>query len=803
LLEGVHLDSAEFEEWLAGHRDRLTREYLGVLERLERWSELAALEPLSARWTLELMKAQATANDRAGAIRTGERFQARLREEMGLGPDPAVASRLAQLRQLPPAPVPRPDPPLRLADPKPAPAAAPGAAPRAPRRAARAAVLGIGILAAGLAAWLATRPAAGSPRDPSLRIAVFPFSVSGDSTLVFLQDGIVDLLSADLDGVGAFSSVDPHSLLALVRRTGSVPPHDLARQIDAERYVVGTVYGSGDSIRIHALMHEASGGALIREARATGLSNAVPSLVDRITAQLVAGELGASGQRIASVAAQTTLSIPALREFLAGEAAFRRGRFETATSAYRRAVELDTTFALAHYRLALSILWGNQPGAETAFHDSLALRHADRLSPRDRDLVHAYAAWRSGRALEAWRRYDAIVARHPDDVEAWYQRGETEFHYGPRMGLRIADARVAFNHVVSLDPGHWGARWHLALLDAHERRVGGLRTRVIELLALEPDSTSAIQIQLVAGTGPDGRAPSFERAGELELFGAAWRRAVYLHDLDGARALFLAMQDIGRSDYSRLLGQSGLGELALARGRWAEALSEWDSHPLISRFQLQVAVAILPGFERPAPEREELERRLLRWMTNQGGLVERVPGEASHANLAAALLAASRGDTARALHLARRADSFAALVGPRPGNAPGRVVRAYLAYRQAGAAVALESLGAGEPSGWYGHALTSAGEGQSFERFLRAELLRVLRRPEEALRWYAGFGEHAVYDLTFLVPALLRSAELNQQLGRPSLATEQLGRAAALWRDADAVYRDMLARQVSPAPPGR
>ena len=49
-----------------------------------------------------------------------------------------------------------------------------------------------------------------------------------------------------------------------------------------------------------------------------------------------------------------------------------RGRFAVASAAYRRAVGLDSTFALAHYRLALAILWGNQPGAETALHDSLA-----------------------------------------------------------------------------------------------------------------------------------------------------------------------------------------------------------------------------------------------------------------------------------------------------------------------------------------------------------------------------------------------------------------------------------------------
>ena len=64
------------------------------------------------------------------------------------------------------------------------------------------------------------------------------------------------------------------------------------------------------------------------------------------------------------LASLTTDSIDALRSYLEGERYYRRTEWDSALSAYTRAVETDSTFALAHLRRAQVIGWtggyGNQ-----------------------------------------------------------------------------------------------------------------------------------------------------------------------------------------------------------------------------------------------------------------------------------------------------------------------------------------------------------------------------------------------------------------------------------------------------------
>src|SRR5688572_15240115 len=83
-LDGFHLgDSTEFEEWAAGERTRLAARHADALGRLGGavaargdhaaacvwWRRLAAVDPLSGRAALGLVRSLAASGDRAGAIR--------------------------------------------------------------------------------------------------------------------------------------------------------------------------------------------------------------------------------------------------------------------------------------------------------------------------------------------------------------------------------------------------------------------------------------------------------------------------------------------------------------------------------------------------------------------------------------------------------------------------------------------------------------------------------------------------------------------------------------------------------------
>src|SRR6185436_20504647 len=102
----------EFEQWSAAQRTRLRDLTVGALERLAsdaesrgdsatvvRWRrQAAALLPLDASRTVQLMAAMAAAGDRAGALQHARVHAALLREELGLDADPLVETYAATLR---------------------------------------------------------------------------------------------------------------------------------------------------------------------------------------------------------------------------------------------------------------------------------------------------------------------------------------------------------------------------------------------------------------------------------------------------------------------------------------------------------------------------------------------------------------------------------------------------------------------------------------------------------------------------------------------------------------------------------
>ncbi len=142
----------------------------------------------------------------------------------------------------------------------------------------------------------------------------------------------------------------------------------------------------------------------------------------------------------------------------------RAGQFERAADDYLAAIALDSTFAVAHYRLALAREWAPLPGEEAAAR--AAARHGARLSARDRMLLEAFRQWRVGDATQAADRYRAILARYPDDVDAWFQLGEIQFHHGPLVGQPLEESAEAWRKGLSYEPRNLFALTHLARIAA-------------------------------------------------------------------------------------------------------------------------------------------------------------------------------------------------------------------------------------------------------------------------------------------------------------------------------------------------
>jgi len=329
-----------------------------------------------------------------------------------------------------------------------------------PRRKTVVAVIAAAAIAAGAAgavAWLATRPTAVAVTEQAERIAVLPFSASGPGVEV-LGEGMVDLLTTNLQGVGGIQVVDPRLVL---RRWGRKDPDeesgveealDLGRELDAGSVVTGSAVSAGGRVRLAADLHAVAGGERLGRAQVDGPADSILPLVDRLSVALLR-DVWRSREPLPSLdlGSLTTDSIAALRAYLQGERYYRRFALDSALAQYTRAVEVDSTFALAHLRRALVFGWtggyGSPPSVQAA---DAGFRFAERLPPRSRRLLEGYQAFQEGqtRAIDSMRAY---VNDYPADLEGWYFYGEALNHLG-EIEPRSPDTVIAaFDRVIAGD----------------------------------------------------------------------------------------------------------------------------------------------------------------------------------------------------------------------------------------------------------------------------------------------------------------------------------------------------------------
>ncbi|MFC1531554.1 hypothetical protein ACFL5T_04855 [Gemmatimonadota bacterium] len=330
-------------------------------------------------------------------------------------------------------------------------------------------------------------------------IAVLPFSVSGEG-LDEWREGTVNLLSTNLDGAAGLRAIDSRNVLSLWDRhvaDGADAERETALQIaeatGARWALLGSAVAIGPRVRLTADVVYLESGKVLGQARAEGPPDSVLTLVDGLTVDVLRtllGEVDGELQPV-SLAAVTTASIPALRAFLEGEAAYRVSDFVTAVEAYDRAVEADSGFALAWHQLASARGWGYTVGDERsteAHHRAWDLR--GRLPERRARLVEV-SYGQSVMDTSTIERARVLTRMYPDDPEAWYLLGEA-YHHLPPVHLSTPEDRIAaFQTAVALDPSFAPYRIHLVELAFMLGDSASAHEQLEEYQRLAPDDIRA------------------------------------------------------------------------------------------------------------------------------------------------------------------------------------------------------------------------------------------------------------------------------------------------------------------------
>ncbi len=309
------------------------------------------------------------------------------------------------------------------------------------------------LLLAGFVGWTALRGRAPVVEEAQ-RIAVLPFRTSG-ADVELLGEGLVDLLSTNLDGVGGINTVEPRTVLQRWRERGSSAALEdalaVAGDVDAGAVLLGSVVQTGNSVRLSADLY-ARDASKLGHAQVDGPTDSVLSLVDALSLALMR-EVWRSNEPLPSlkVATLTTTSPAAMRAYLRGEQYYRQSRWDSAAAAFRDAVSEDSTFALAHYRLATTYGWtGNADNDEALEAGAAAVRFVERLPAAEQTIVRAYRLFQLGdtSATDSMRRY---TAAHPEDADGWYLLGESQFHRRDLVPMPVAQLLAPFDKVLAID----------------------------------------------------------------------------------------------------------------------------------------------------------------------------------------------------------------------------------------------------------------------------------------------------------------------------------------------------------------
>src|SRR5438445_1196767 len=342
-------------------------------------------------------------------------------------------------------------------------------APQAPRRLSRTGV------ALALSAALVTIAGAVlftyGKRTPALDanlLAIAPFDVL-DRKLDLWREGLVDVLSRDMDGAGTLHVVP---LSVVLRRwqghADAIAAADLGRRTRAGLALFGTVALEGpDSMRLRGLVLDVASGKTLIEIERSDQTDRIDRLADSVTLDVLRDVRAAPAGHTRLVTAGTK-SLPALRAFLRGEQLSRRLSLDSAIEEYERAVALDSGFALALDHLGMA---HSQKLEDPGTLYLKAGRHNHGLAPRDSLLItedslgaatddtldHAY--WSQSRRM--FTTLEEAVRLYPDDPMAWYRLAELRFHGGFVVGSTPRQALDAFERTIALDSTIAAAYFHL------------------------------------------------------------------------------------------------------------------------------------------------------------------------------------------------------------------------------------------------------------------------------------------------------------------------------------------------------
>jgi len=274
-----------------------------------------------------------------------------------------------------------------------------------------------------------------SPQEPTLAVIGFSDGTAGEDPGLSL--GISDLVNVGLIANSPVRVISPEYLYELRGRLfgnsrGSIEADqalEVARKSGAAMFLAGRITRAGEKTYFTWRLVDVSSGQNITADRVEGADLAV--VADRITAGVLMLLVESTGKAApgtaAAVSRLTSESERAYRHYLAGVVASEEGLKKEAVSELERAIEIDSTFALAHFRLSREHF--DYEAMLAIEHSATAWKYRERLSIKDRMRLEGWNEQLTGKVASALAIYRELIVRWPDDRLAYEDLARELYNY--------------------------------------------------------------------------------------------------------------------------------------------------------------------------------------------------------------------------------------------------------------------------------------------------------------------------------------------------------------------------------------
>jgi TolB-like protein/cytochrome c-type biogenesis protein CcmH/NrfG/predicted Ser/Thr protein kinase len=693
--------------------------------------------------------------------------------------------------------------------------------------AAAAVAVAVGLSAFVL--WTRNAPADSTPSTeatasgttkPAVAVLYFD-NASGTPELDWMRTGITEMVVTDLSQSPDLEVVGTdrlYGVLAEMRRADDkVLSPDTVREVAARTGVTSVVVGSymkaGDTIRINVRLQDAKTGRIISSERVEGASEStlfkmIDDLSRRIRGQFqaVKTNIGEATALLNKPGAPdlgldrglgdvTTSSIEAYRYYAEAVNLHERFREQEAATLFAKAIAIDPGFAMAYVKLA--VVENNLGHFDLRDKYSLlALKHAERLTPRERYYIEAFHySLRPESLARAVDSYTKCI-----ELDAGHQACRHNLALMQATLERYAETVTNYEFLVQRGATNATSFGNLTLAYIALGEVDRARSLMDAFTRRNPENAAGHiglgSVRLAAGQFEEA-IQSFDRAQLLDpsntasLVGKAIAQ-ILRENWSGAREVATALAN-GADPTRKWFGALLLSSLALYEGRAAEALT-WSE-----RAERAYATPGLRTSQALGVSSEVLRARGQDTQAVQraAAAVAQVKG-AGGERAALARLAVAQGRAGQNAESATTLAALAALADPMAPQRDARMLattrgRVALARRDFAAALADldQAQKALSPRGYNPTGVSPHAE----VWFALGEANLGAGRDAEATRWFqhiadSGF-EHATYPEQF-VRSFYFLGTLHEKRGDMVKAREAYRRFVGYWKDGD-LDRDRIA----------